>query len=81
MRDILFQDAVQYKFDNAIYISYQDEKVKIFTIQQLGGQIIDRVSNINGVELSLWLVQSKNDDTYWVSDDREWVYKAFASPF
>ena len=80
--------AIQVKFDDDIYISYPDfDSVSRSTLMDLGGKLISTAGKITDeIRPQLWLVQSRDDDTFWIGDD--WysnvdarVHRAYKSPF
>ena len=81
-------NAIQIKFDDDVFIAYTDaDSVSRCTLIDLGGKLI-ATSGDPSDELrhQLWLVQSRDDDTYWIGDD--WysnvdarVRRAYKSPF
>ena len=81
-------NAIQVKFDDDVYISYPDfDSVSRSTLMDLGGKLISTAGKITDeIRPQLWLVQSRDDDTFWIGDD--WysnvdarVHRAYKSPF
>ena len=82
------KNCIQVKFDDGVFIAYNDaDSVSRCTLMDLGGKLISTAGNITDERRpQLWLVQSRDDDTYWLGDD--WysnvdarVRRAYKSPF
>jgi hypothetical protein len=62
-----------------VFVTDPDQAVSRTTIINLGGKIIATRKHGSEVTKQLWLVQSRDDDTYWIGDD--WYDNNFARVF
>jgi hypothetical protein len=81
LRDILYSDAETYELGKEFYISYKIQFIYKSTLIQLGARLIEKTNDFK----ELWMIQSKNTDTYWIIEDVRAVdpivYKCYKSPF